>query len=346
MRRGFTALIALLLLFRFAAGQYAPAATEPGSTAIHRDSSAFIGWAEHCTVERGYIKISDTSLTYEESNRATLGLDSSALGYPDGSVVSLGDRGSAVLSFEEPIYNGEGPDFAVFENGFKSQEDPSKYFLELAFVEVSSDSLHWVRFPALAETASSPQIATFDPMDPEQIHNLAGKYQVMYGTPFDLEDIRDSIDIDLNHISYIRIVDVVGCIHPSYASYDAEGRVINDPWPTPFSSGGFDLDAVGVIHSGEPQLSLVQQSIQNTIALFPNPARSGQIIRLTLKNEQEISGEVTVSIYNSVGALMFAKSVYNERDMEINLPETWEPGIYHLSAIGQSFNFTKHIILK
>ena len=34
-----------------------------------------------------------------------------------------------------------------------------------------------------------------------------------------------------------------------YASYDSQGNIINDPFPTPFETGGFDLDAIGVIHS-------------------------------------------------------------------------------------------------
>ena len=35
-----------------------------------------------------------------------------------------------------------------------------------------------------------------------------------------------------------------------YASYDSQRHQINDPWPTAFDigTGGFDLDAVGVIN--------------------------------------------------------------------------------------------------
>ena len=33
-----------------------------------------------------------------------------------------------------------------------------------------------------------------------------------------------------------------------YASSDVNSHQINDPWPTPFDTGGFDLDAVGVIN--------------------------------------------------------------------------------------------------
>ncbi|MFN6048554.1 MAG: T9SS C-terminal target domain-containing protein, partial [Bacteroidota bacterium] len=47
-------------------------------------------------------------------------------------VVSLGDGGIATLTFDPPITNGDGFDFAVFENTFLDT------FLELAFVEVST----------------------------------------------------------------------------------------------------------------------------------------------------------------------------------------------------------------
>jgi hypothetical protein len=48
-------------------------------------------------------------------------------------------------------------------------------------------------------------------------------------------------------------VDVVGSITPAYATYDSQGNMVNDPWPTPYSSSGFDLDAVGVINQLVPE---------------------------------------------------------------------------------------------
>ena len=54
-----------------------------------------------------------------------------ALGKADDAPVSLGDGGYAVVTFDKPITNGPGYDFAVFENGLNDS------FLELAFVVVS-----------------------------------------------------------------------------------------------------------------------------------------------------------------------------------------------------------------
>ncbi len=59
--------------------------------------------------------------------------------------------------------------------------------------------------------------------------------------------------LDLNNIKYVRITDVIGSINPAYASYDFKGNIINDPWKTTYDpdpgTGGFDLDAVAVLHS-------------------------------------------------------------------------------------------------
>ncbi|MCK9422040.1 MAG: T9SS type A sorting domain-containing protein [Bacteroidales bacterium] len=255
--------IALLLANTTSFGQFAPPAGQPGSAAINKDSSVIISWALTCNVTRGYINIADTFLTYNGSNKASYGKPENAIGPADDLVVSLGDRGEATLTFNPPIINGPGPDFAVFENAFSSG------FLELAFVEVSSDGQHFVRFPSVSLTETADQVGTFDTLDTRKIHNLAGKYKTTFGTPFDLQDILDSAGIDINNITHIRIVDVVGSIQSPFISYDAMGHPVNDPWPTPFDTGGFDLDAIGVIHNYSQGID-DRKNITN-IQLYPNP---------------------------------------------------------------------------
>ncbi len=226
-------------------GQYPPPAGQAGTTAIYRDSSAFVGWATGCTVQQGYIQINDTTITDQGSNRATYGVAEDGTGKADYQVVSLGDGGNAIVTFSNPIMNGPGPDFAVFENAFNDT------FLELGFVEVSTDGVRYVRFPAVSLTQDTAQVPFIGgSVDATLINNLAGKYRAAFGTPFDLEELKDSSGIDLNNINYVKIIDVVGCIQVPYATYDSQGHKVNDPWPTPFFSCGFDLDAVGVIHMG------------------------------------------------------------------------------------------------
>ena len=67
----------------------------------------------------------------------------------------------------------------------------------------------------------------------------------------------------------MRIVDVIGSIDPQFACRDSEGHIINDPWPTPFSSSGFDLDAVGVIFN---QSNNAISDVEKIVTIFPNPA--------------------------------------------------------------------------
>ena len=48
------------------------------------------------------------------------------------------------------------------------------------------------------------------------INNLAGKYRALYGTPFDLEELSDYQAINIDSITHIRVIDVVGSIKEKY----------------------------------------------------------------------------------------------------------------------------------
>ena len=182
---------------------------------------------------------------------ASYGSPSAALGPVSGpsTVVSLGDGGSITLGFATPIANGPGADFAVFENGFLSGA-PGLAYLELGFVDVSSDGVNFFRFPSVSQTQTSTQVGAFGLLDASNLNNLAGKYIGGYGTGFDLSELAGvSPLLDIDHIVDVRITDVVGSINPLYGSRDSLGNLINDPFSTPFASSGFDLDGVGVIHA-------------------------------------------------------------------------------------------------
>ena len=245
-----------------AQGPYAPAAGQEGSSAIAMDSSIIQSWATGVDVVRGYIQINDTSIYAAGSNLATFGKPSNALHTAEGTsmnVVSLGDGGMATLTFDRLIVDGPGADFAVFENAFGDT------FLELAFVEVSSDGINFSRFPSVSLTQSATQVGGYDEIDPTNIHNLAGKYRQGFGTPFDLSELAYDPLVDINAIRFVRIIDVVGAIDPAFATHDSQGNIVNDPFPTPFNSGGFDLDGVAVIN-GNVQNMLVDF---NELALEP-----------------------------------------------------------------------------
>jgi hypothetical protein len=206
--------------------QYAPPAGQEGSDAIHKDSAIIIAWATHSEIIRGFINISDTSATHNGSNYASFGIPENTIGPVAGNsadVVSLGDGGKATLTFEHPIKNGNGPDFCVFENSF------SDVYLELAFVEVSSNGTDFIRFPSHSLTQTDEQIGGFGSLDATKLYNFAGKYRQGYGVPFDLEELKDSANLNIEAITHVRIIDVVGSIHPTYATYDSFGNKVNDP---------------------------------------------------------------------------------------------------------------------
>ncbi len=235
---------------------YADAAGQSGSTAIYMTNAAFVSWAD------GY--------TNAVRGTEVSGFDdlSDALGPAEGTsydVYCFGRGGEATLTFSAGIRDGDGYDFAVFENAFNDT------FLELAFVEVSSDGRNFVRFPNYSINAPGTQ------MDADKIFGLAGKYRQGYGTPFDLSQITLAYEavlagntdfsasfaaqltnnyplLDFDRISHIRFVDVIG---DDASSYDSRGVTANDVYPTSITAG-FDLDAVGVINrayvDGEEQV--------------------------------------------------------------------------------------------
>lgn len=287
--------------------QFDPAAGQSGSKAMHADSLAFIGWASSVVVERGWVVAGNESL-----GLATYGNDGDALGKADLGVVSLGDGGVATVRFSFPLWDGPGPDFAVFENSFSDD------FLELAFVEVSSDGEYFARFPAVSLTPTDVQVESFGLLDATKIHNLAGKYRALYGVPFDLEDLKDDPFLNIQQITAIRIIDVVGSIDLSFGTTDVEGRLVNDPWPTPFPSSGFDLDAVGVIHDHR-NLS-VNENQDVVFEVYPNPASSHLSIGFSGN-----SMSVDVLFFDIQGKQIDQQSIASGQPMSI---EFLEKGFY------------------
>lgn len=164
------------------------------------------------------------------------------LGPPEGGgdtqgsldVLSLGVGGSISLSFEaDPIVDGPGTDFLVFENAFFAGGNPLKPFAELATVSVSDDGVTWSTFPCTAlatdpapygacagwhpvRSASSNGVSPFDP-------EKAG------GDPFDLADL------GVKRARFVRIVD------------RGLGECPKSP-AEKVSTVGFDLDAVASVH--------------------------------------------------------------------------------------------------
>ncbi len=176
------------------AGPYAPRAGVSGSTAIHKDDARFVAWANgNLTPEYGTDVDAEWKTPAKAWGKATTDIY---------DIVCLGNGGRITMFFPHAIKDGAGADFAVFENAFGDN------FLELAFVEVSSDGANFFRFPAHSLTASL--VGGFGNVDPTNIDGFAGKYRSGYGTPFDLADLPDSPLLDKQRVRFVRIVDIVG----------------------------------------------------------------------------------------------------------------------------------------
>jgi hypothetical protein len=213
---------------------YAPAPPDATTTAVAYDDSRIVAWATGVASYLPGPGVTESQFMMPTEALGPAGTDTLA-------VVSLGNGGSLTLTFDAPITDGDSWDFAVYENGFASD-----VFLELGFVEVSSDGTSFARFDSAFQSTVAPGGNSSGTA--EQMGGLAGTYMVGEGTPFDLAALRNSPlvrdgTVDLTAIKYVRIVDVIG----DGTTPDSFGRGIIDP----LSSGptaGFDLDGVAVLN--------------------------------------------------------------------------------------------------
>jgi len=212
---------------------------------------------------------------------------------------------------------------------FFENETSENAFLELAFVEVSTDGINYIRFPASTEIQTNVQIASFENMNARFIHNFAGKYTKSYGTPFDLEEIKElaiGTSINLNEINFVKIIDVVGSIDETNASFDSLGNIVNDPFPTEFESGGFDLDAVGVINN--------KASIENSvISVYPNPVNN----KVYFKNGKQIA--LSVSVFSITGKRLLYKKKQKSLDVSV-----LEKGLYIICLTYENTRFSQLLL--
>lgn len=254
----------------------------PAASGIAGTSTVFQGWIRGwrdfnrpVSNSGGMARADDLSIVTNNPATVVIGRPDSFDGGDEnnaaGHVLSLGQGGSIVLEFDDAIADGPGPDFAVFENAFiddtERPGDSGEYtFAEFAFVEVATTTNAWARFPVTYFGTSVIYNLNHVPnnryasQDVTLIDGVAGKNTTAFGTPFDLATLAThpavtNGSVDLDRIAFVRIVDIPG----DGTVVDDAGRPIFDPYynsltgypnvPAPSLLDGFDLRAVGVIHT-------------------------------------------------------------------------------------------------
>lgn len=203
------------------------------SPALDRTDPSFVGWI---TGHSEYTPGGNVNLSFQ--------VPANAYGPIDSTLVVLGDRGSYTATFGAPITNGDGYDFAAFENGFSSGAND---FLEVAYVEVSSNGTDFVRFDSASRRTTT--VTAFGTQSPAELGGLAGKDLANKGTPFDLSVLTNKAEVrsgavDLDRITHVRLKDIQG----DGNDLDSFGRPIYDPNPVT-GSAGYDLTGIGVINA-------------------------------------------------------------------------------------------------
>jgi len=203
-------------------------------------------------------------------------------------ICSLGLGGEIVVGFKNfLIYDGDGPDFTIFENAFINPVT-KKVFAEPAIISVSQDGLNFYDFPWDYTTlegcaGTKPTNGKANPFDPS----------VSGGNSFDLSAL------GLKTIRWIKIKDICDTIlkNPSHPFYDA-------------LLSGFDLDCVVGLHLIPIQLSSASEIKDTLIYKIHNSS-----LEFSAKN-------FSISVYNLLGCEIFsANSVCDKTCINFSLFE-------------------------
>ncbi len=120
-------------------------------------------------------------------------------------------------------------------------------------------------------------------------------------------------------ITHVKIVDVVGSVNPMFGSRDSKNNLINDPYPTPYPSAGFDIDAVGVLNSE----ALGLENVTLNVSIFPNPS--------TGIFQVNTHGESRVEVYSLQGEILLQQNFVDSTKLDLT---TYQKGMYFVVLNG------------
>ena len=159
--------------------------------------------------------------------------------------------------------------------------------------------------------------------------------------PFDLQELADTPGLDVNNVTYVRIVDVVGCIDSQYATHDSKGDIVNDPWPTPYATCGFDLDAVGVINAKMP--SAINDWGDGGNTLYPNPVKQGNTV--FIETQSRLTGLEINDLSGRLVSQLGEGDVRSNNLAEFNTGQL-SAGIYFIQATTLNTHFISKLIVE
>ena len=135
-----------------------------------------------------------------------------------------------------------------------------------------------------------------------------------------MDDLAGYTNLNTNQITHIRIVDAVGSINPHYGTTDRYGKIINDPYPTDFASGGFDLGGVAILNGWTP--SGISENNHLQINVYPNPCTDFVMI-----DNQEGKSAI---LYNALGQVIMNFTISNSQE-KISMKDL-NSGVYYLQV--------------
>jgi hypothetical protein len=178
-------------------------------------------------------------------------------------VASLGTAGTLTLQMDPAVFDGAGADLMVCENPFYVT-GTLQSFVEAAFVEVSSDGVHFARLSSNYTGPNEP-LPIFTGIHPARYRGFAGVMPVFAHPPEvdpldvtaaggDLFDLRELVDhplvqadlLDLSDIRYVKLIDVQAGV-----ALDTAGHTVFDCGVG--SGSSCDIDAVVGLNTVENQ---------------------------------------------------------------------------------------------
>jgi hypothetical protein len=122
---------------------------------------------------------------------------------------------------------------------------------------------------------------------------------------------------------------VIGSVNDSFGTRDSKGRIINDPWPTPFASSGFDLDAVAVVNGS---LLNTQEIELAGVKVYPSLARVNEPIHISGQED------MSIEVFNQRG-----QTILKTNETEIKLDAS---GLYIFQVTLRDRVFTQKVVIR